>query len=197
MGETSLKFVLASASPRRLELLAQIGLKPTAVSAADIDESPLKDETPPALARRLSLEKARHVAIRHPDDLILAADTVVAVGRRILPKAETDEEVRACLKLISGRGHRVITGVAVVTPGGRVSQRNVETRLSFKRLSPAEIEAYVASGQGIGKAGGYGIQGLAGGFVIQLVGSYSSVVGLPLYETRCLLEGAGLPVTPC
>ena len=198
LGSESLNsFVLASASHRRLELLAQIGLRPEHVFPANIDESALRDETPHALAKRLSIEKARHVAPSHPGSLILAADTVVAVGRRILPKAESPEEVRACLKLISGRGHRVITGVAVVAPGGRISHRTVETRLIFKRLSDDETDAYVASSQGIGKAGGYGIQGLAGGFVTQLVGSYSSVVGLPLYETRCLLIGAGLWLGPC
>jgi len=188
-------FVLASASPRRLELLAQIGLTPDRVSAADIDEAPLKHETPQELARRLSLSKARAIAEREAGAIVLAADTVVAVGRRILPKAETPEEVRACLELMSGRGHRVITGVAVARPDGGISQRNVETRLSFKRLSALEIDAYVASDQGLGKAGGYGIQGIAGAYVIRLIGSYTSVVGLPLFETRGLLEGAGLKVT--
>jgi septum formation protein len=194
MADPRPSFVLASASPRRLELLAQIGLKPDLVRAADLDETPLKAETPPELARRLSAAKAQAVAALEPGAIVLAADTVVCIGRRILPKAETPEDVRACLELMSGRGHRVITGVAVARPDGRIAQRNVETRLTMKRLSAPEIDAYVACGDGIGKAGGYGIQGIAGAFIIQIVGSYTSVVGLPLYETRCLLEGAGLKV---
>ena len=188
------RLILASASPRRRDLLAQIGLEPDVIAAADIDETPLPKETPRALALRLAVAKARTAAMAG-DGFVLAADTVVAVGRRILPKAETDEEVRDCLKLLSGRNHRVLTGVAVVAPGGRLSSRLVETRLAFKRLSTAEIEAYVRSGEGLGKAGGYGIQGRAGAFVIQLTGSYTAVVGLPLYETRCLLEGVGF--APC
>ena len=183
--------ILASASPRRRDLLAQIGLTPDDVAAADLDESPLKDETPPQLALRLAIDKARAVAAGRPPAFVLAADTVVCVGRRVLPKAETRAEVEACLKLLSGRGHRVITGVAVVGPDGKVSSRAVETRLTFKRLSKTEIAQYLDSGEGVGKAGGYGIQGRAGGFVMKLVGSYSAVVGLPLYETRCLLDGAG------
>lgn len=182
------KLILASASPRRRDLLAQIGLVPDAVAAADIDETPLQAETPRALALRLAVAKARAVT---GDGFVLAADTVVAVGRRILPKAETDDEVRACLKLLSGRNHRVLTGVAVVAPGGKVSSRLVETRLAFKRLSAVDIDAYIESGEGIGKAGGYGIQGRAGAFVTKLIGSYPAVVGLPLYETQCLLAGAG------
>ncbi len=187
------RLILASASPRRRDLLAQIGLEPDAVAAADIDETPLSGETPRALAQRLAVAKARAAAnmAAAGEGFILAADTVVSVGRRILPKAETDDEVRACLKRLSGRNHRVLTGVAVVAPDGRLSSRLVETRLAFKRLSTAEVDAYVASREGLGKAGGYGIQGRAGAFVIQLTGSYSAVVGLPLYETRCLLEGAG------
>ncbi len=184
------RLILASASPRRRDLLAQIGIGPDAIVAADIDETPLKTETPRALALRLAVAKARAVTA---DGYVLAADTVVCVGRRILPKAETEAEVRACLKLLSGRNHRVLTGVALVAPGGRLSSRVVEARLSFKRLSNAEIDAYVASGEGLGKAGGYGIQGRAGGFVVKLTGSYTAVVGLPLYETKCLLQGAGYP----
>ncbi len=183
--------ILASASPRRRDLLAQIGLTPDDVAAADLDESPLKDETPPQLALRLAIDKARAVAAGRSPAFVLAADTVVCVGRRVLPKAETQQQVEACLKLLSGRGHRVITGVAVVGPDGKVSSRAVETRLTFKRLSKTEIAQYLDSGEGVGKAGGYGIQGRAGGFVMKLVGSYSAVVGLPLYETRCLLDGAG------
>lgn len=194
MGVTA-NLILASASPRRLALLQQIGIVPDRVVAADLDETPLKLETPRELAGRLSRAKAQAVfaALEMPG-FVLAADTVVCVGRRILPKAETDAEVADCLKLLSGRNHRVLTGIAVIAPDGRVSSRVVETRLGFKRLSAAELKAYVASGEGLGKAGGYGIQGLAGAYVIQLVGSYTSVVGLPLYETRCLLEGAGYHV---
>ena len=183
--------ILASASPRRRDLLAQIGIAPDTIAAADIDETPRKSETPNGLALRLAVEKAQAVAVHRPDAFVLAADTVVCLGRRILPKAESREEVEACLNLLSGRNHRVITGVAVVAPGGRVSSRAVETRLRVKRLSRDEISVYLDSGEGIGKAGGYGIQGLAGSYIIRLAGSYSAVVGLPLYETRMLLDGAG------
>ena len=184
-------FILASASPRRRDLLGLIGLTPDRIVAADLDESPLKDETPAQLALRLAVSKAQAVASTTPG-FVLAADTVVCVGRRVLDKAESAEDVATCLKLLSGRGHRVYTGVAVVNPAGRLSSRLVETRITFKRLSAADTAAYLASGEGIGKAGGYAIQGLAGAFVTHLVGSYTGVMGLPLYETRCLLEGAGL-----
>lgn len=183
--------MLASASPRRLDLLNQIGVAPDLVTASAIDETPQPGETPRALALRLAREKAAALAPSHPGALVLAADTVVAVGRRILPKAESEAEVRACLDLLSGRSHRVYTGVAVAAPGGREAARLVETRLRFKRLSPAETDAYVASGEGRGKAGGYGIQGRAGAFVTSLQGSYPAVVGLPLYETLNLLRGLG------
>ncbi len=183
--------VLASASPRRLDLLAQVGVTPDRVDPADIDESPLRDETPRRHALRLAQEKARAVAARSPGDFVLAADTVVAVGRRILPKAETEADVRYCLKLLTGRAHKVLTGVALIGPDGTISARVVETRVVFKRLSDAEFESYVASGQWRGKAGGYGVQGAAGGFIVDLQGSYPSVVGLPLYETLCMLEGKG------
>ena len=186
-----MRLVLASASPRRLQLLAQIGITPDEVIAADLDESMLKDETPRQLAQRLAVDKARAVAVQRPDSFVLAADTVVCVGRRLLDKAHTPQDVEACLKLLSGRGHRVITGVAVISPGGRLSSRAVETRLRTKVLSAAEIAAYVASGEGIGKAGGYGIQGLAGAFITHLTGSFTGVVGLPVYEARSLLTGAG------
>lgn len=182
--------ILASASPRRRDLLAQIGLVPDQIAAADLDESPLKDETPAQLALRLAVSKAQAVAAVTPG-YVLAADTVVCVGRRVLDKAETEADVATCLKLLSGRGHRVYTGVAVVNPAGKLSSRLVETRLTFKRLSDADIAAYLACGEGIGKAGGYAIQGLAGAYVTQLVGSYTGVMGLPLYETKCLLDGAG------
>ena len=187
-------FILASASPRRRELLAGIGLVPDVIAAADLDETPLKDETPQAMALRLAVAKAQAVAAQTPG-YVLAADTVVCVGRRFVDKAHDADDVRKCLELLSGRGHRVYTGLAVVNPVGKLSSRLVETRLTFKRLSPAEIAAYVASGEGIGKAGGYGIQGRAGAFVTRLVGSFTSVVGLPVYETQCLLEGAGY--RPC
>jgi septum formation protein len=186
------RLVLASASPRRLDLLRQIGLEPAAIEPAELDESPLKDETPRRLAQRLAAAKAEVAAARQPDAFVLAADTVVALGRRVLPKAETDDEVRRCLQLLSGRAHKVLTGVAVLAPGGRCAARLVETRVHFKRLTAADVEAYVRSGEGLGKAGGYGVQGRAGGFVITLQGSYSSVVGLPLYETANLLQGLGL-----
>lgn len=183
--------VLASASPRRLDLLAQVGVTPDRVDPADIDETPLRDEAPRRHALRLAVEKARAVAARAPGDFVLAADTVVAVGRRILPKAETQADVLYCLKLLSGRNHKVFTGVALIAPDGREASRLVETKVGFKRLSDAERDAYLASGQWRGKAGGYGVQGLAGGFITDLQGSYPSVVGLPLYETLNLLSGLG------
>lgn len=194
------RLVLASASPRRLALLQQVGIEPDALLPADIDETPEKSETPRDLARRLARLKAqaaRKLAERN-DSLgkcfVVAADTVVAVGRRILPKTETMDEAAACLRLLSGRPHRVYSGVSVITPKGSLRERLVESRVRFKRLSPDEIESYLASGEWRGKAGGYAIQGLAGSFVVKLVGSYPNVVGLPLYETVSLLEGEGYPV---
>jgi septum formation protein len=183
--------VLASASPRRLDLLRQIGLEPDLVDAAEVDESPLKDETPRRMAVRLAGEKAAGVASRHDQSYVLAADTVVALGRRVLPKAEHAAEVRACLERLSGRAHRVLTGIAVIAPGGRRAVRLVESRVRFKRLTAADIAAYLVAGEGFGKAGGYAIQGRAGAFVTGLQGSYSAVVGLPLYETASLLAGLG------
>lgn len=183
--------VLASASPRRLDLLAQVGITPDQIVPADLDETPAAKETPRRLAERLACEKARAVAAVASDAYVLAADTVVCVGRRILPKAETEEEARACLALLSGRNHRVMTGVAVQAPDGRVAARLVETTVAFKRLEASEIDAYVAGGEWRGKAGGYAVQGAAGGFVLHLSGSFSGVVGLPLYETLCLLRGLG------
>ncbi|MDO8379540.1 nucleoside triphosphate pyrophosphatase [Phenylobacterium sp.] len=188
---TTPRLVLASASPRRLDLLAQIGLAPDAVVAAEIDETPLPNETPRLLALRLAVAKAAKVAAEQPDAYVLAADTVVAVGRRVLPKVETEAEGRACLELLSGRAHKVLTAVALRAPDGRAASRLVETRLHFKRLTPAEISAYLAGGEGLGKAGGYAIQGRAGAFVMALQGSYTAVVGLPLYETLNLLTGLG------
>lgn len=185
------RLVLASASPRRLALLAQIGVTPDDVISTDIDETPLKGETPRLLALRLARSKAE--AARADDALVLAADTVVAVGRRILPKAETEAEARDCLALLSGRSHRVYTGVALRTAGSqpaKTATRLVETRVAFKRLTAEEIDAYIASDEWRGKAGGYAVQGLAARYIISIIGSYSSVVGLPLYETALLLEGA-------
>ena len=183
--------VLASASPRRLDLLAQVGVAPDRVDPADIDETPLRDETPRRHALRLAVEKARVVATRSPGAIVLAADTVVAVGRRILPKAETPEQAAYCLKLLSGRNHMVLTGVCAIAPDGREASRLVETRVQFKHLSDQEQADYLAGGEWNGKAGGYGVQGVAGGFIIDLHGSYTSVVGLPLYETLNLLTGLG------
>ena len=185
------RLVLASESPRRRDLLASIGLSPDLIAPADIDETPLRDETPRRLAARLSGAKAEAVAALHPDDYVLAADTVVSVGRRILPKAADADEVVQCLKLLSGRAHRVITGVSVRGPGGRRGDRLVETRLKMRRLSEADIRAYADSGEGVGKAGGYGIQGRAGAFILSLSGSWPAVVGLPLHETETLLRGLG------
>lgn len=188
------KLALASASPRRLDLLKQAGLAPDQVAPADIDETPLKDERPRQLAVRLAVQKGEVARAGLPGAYVISADTVVAVGRRILPKAETEAEVRACLKLMSGRKHDVLTGVAVFAPDGRHASRLVEARVDFKRLSAAETEGYVASGEWRGKAGGYGIQGRAGAFVISVAGSYPAIVGLPLYETVAMLEGLGYPV---
>jgi len=191
------RLVLASGSPRRLALLAQIGVEPDAVIPADIEETPRRNESPRALAQRLAGEKAAiasAIASKRPDlgpSLALAADTVVCVGRRILPKCEILDEAEACLRLISGRAHRVYTGLALATPDGGTRRRLVETRVRFKRLSRDEIAAYLASGEWRGKAGGYAIQGLAGAFVLRLVGSYPNVVGLPLAETAALLAGEG------
>ncbi len=188
---TTPRLGLASASPRRLDLLAQIDLKHDAVAAAEIDETRLPNETPRLLALQLAVAKAAKVAAEQPGAYVLAADTVVAVGRRVLPKVETEAQGRACLELLSGRAHKVLTAVALRAPDGRVASRLVESRLHVKRLTSAEITAYLASGEGIGKAGGYAIQGRAGAFVMSLQGSYPAVVGLPLYETLNLLTGLG------
>ncbi len=185
------RLVLASASPRRLDLLAQIALSPDAVDPAALDETPLPQELPARHALRLAEAKARVVAARHPGAFVLGADTVVACGRRILPKALDPKAARDCLALLSGRRHRVHGAIALVTPEGRVAVRRVETAVVFKRLHPDEIEGYVAGGQWQGKAGGYAIQGVAARFVREIVGSYSNVVGLPLFETVNLLAGHG------
>ncbi|MCA6312037.1 Maf family protein [Phenylobacterium sp.] len=185
------RLVLASESPRRRDLLASIGLTPDIIAPAEIDETPLRDELPRRLAARLAAAKAEAVAAAYPDDFVLAADTVVSVGRRILPKASDAAEVEACLRLLSGRAHRVVTGVSVRAPGGRRGDRLVETRLKMRRLSETEIRAYAEGGEGVGKAGGYGIQGRAGVFILSLSGSWPAVVGLPLHETEALLRGLG------
>ena len=191
MPTTPQRLVLASASPRRLDLLRQIGFEPDVVEAAEVDETPLKDETPRRLAVRLADEKAAGVAAQHTESYVLAADTVVALGRRVLPKAEDEATVRDCLGLLSGRAHRVLTALTLVAPDQRRARRLVETRVHFKRLTAADIADYLASGEGLGKAGGYAIQGRAGAFVTTLQGSYSGVVGLPLHEAANLLAGLG------
>jgi len=191
MPLTPIPLILASASPRRAALLRQVGVEPDRIVPADLDESPLADETPRRLALRLARAKSEAVACLHPGAFVLGADTLVVLGRRVLPKALDEGQAAACLDLLSGRAHRVLTGVAVTAPDGRVAARLSETRVHFKRLTPAERAAYLAGGEWRGKAGGYGIQGAAGGFVTELQGSYSGVVGLPLYETLCLLEGLG------
>lgn len=186
--------VLASASPRRLELLRQIAVEPAEVLPADLDETPLKGELPRAHAQRLAREKAEAVAALRPGAFILAADTVVAMGRRILGKAEDDREARRHLLGLSGRRHRVLGGIAVIAPDGRRAERLVTTVVQFKRLSEAEIAAYLAAGEWQGKAGSYAIQGQAAAFIPSINGSYSNVVGLALAETAGLLRGLGYPM---
>lgn len=183
--------VLASASPRRLELLRQVGLMPDCIDPAGIDETPRRGELPPAHAMRLAEEKAQAVSRRHPGAYVLAADTVVACGRRILPKPEDEGSARSCLELLSGRRHRVHGAIVVVSPDGRSVSRRVESQVSFKRLSEAEIGAYLRTGEWQGKAGGYAIQGRAAALIRWISGSYSNVVGLPLFETTQLLAGHG------
>jgi len=189
----SAPLVLASESPRRLALLAQAGITPDAVRPAAIDETVRKSELPRAHAQRLASEKARKAQSEWNGKpaFILAADTVVAVGRRILPKAKNDDEVRACLKLLSGRRHQVITAVAVVTPDGTLRLRLAQTRVSLLKLSEGQITAYVDCREGVGKAGGYAIQGRAEALIKEISGSYSNVVGLPLALTVGLLQGSG------
>ncbi len=186
--------VLASASPRRVQLLGRLGIVPAAIDPADLDETPLKQEPPRAHAARLAQEKALAVAARHPAAFVLAADTVVAVGSRILPKAETEAQARACLALLAGRRHRVFTGVALVAPGGRLRERMVESIVTFHRLDAAALDALIAAGDWQGKAGGYALQGAAEAHIRWLSGSWSGVVGLPLAETRRLLLAAGYPL---
>jgi len=194
------KLVLASGSPRRLALINQAGIEPEALRPADLDETPLRGELPRACANRLARAKADAALelVRMDDELkgsfILSADTVVAVGRRILPKAELLDQAAQCLRLLSGRNHRVHSAVCLVTPKEAFRQRLVETRVRFKRLSDEDIEAYLASGEWRGKAGGYAAQGIAGSFIVKIVGSYTNIVGLPLYETATLLAGEGYPI---
>lgn len=186
------QLILASASPRRRELLARLGVEPAAIAPADIDESPRKAELPRPYAIRMAREKA--IAAQSADGFVLAGDTVVACGRRILPKAEDEATARECLQLLSGRRHRVLSAVALIAPDGMIREKLSETQLKVKRLSDAEIDAYIASGEWDGKAGGYAIQGLAEAFIPWIQGSHSGVVGLPLYETRALLKSAGFDV---
>ena len=185
------RLILASASPRRLELLAQIGLVPDRVLPADVCENPLKDETPRQLASRLADAKASHILAEFPTDFVLAADTVVACGRRSLAKAESEEEAQKFLQLLSGRSHRVYGGICLVAPGGKKVSRVVMTIVHFKKLNKTEIQNYIKTGEWHGKAGAYAIQGLASVFVKRINGSYPNVVGLPLYETQSLLTGLG------
>jgi septum formation protein len=194
------KLVLASGSPRRVSLMNQAGIEPDALRPADVDETPHQGELPRVCANRLAYAKATTAlnGIGPDDDVydafILAADTVVAVGRRILPKPELVDEAAQCLRLLSGRSHRVYTALCLITPKRRYRQRVVETRVRFKRLSNEDIESYLGSGEWRGKAGGYAAQGLGGTFIVKLVGSYTNVVGLPLYETISLLAGEGFPI---
>lgn len=200
MIDSRAKLVLASASPRRLSLLDRIGLAPDLLNPSDVVETPLKRETPRRLAIRLAdakADKAKDMPLVKglgENTYILAADTVVGLGRRILPKAETYQQAKDCLTLLSGRSHWVYSAVTVIAPGGKKTSRCVETKIRFKRFSRDDIESYLKSEEWRGKAGGYAIQGRAEAFVRYLAGSHSAVIGLPLYETVLLLQGAGFPV---
>ncbi|MGE4321870.1 MAG: nucleoside triphosphate pyrophosphatase [Sphingobium sp.] len=194
MTADSRRLVLASASPRRLDLLRQIGIVPDAVDPAAIDETPHAAERPGPYAARVAAEKAVAVAARHPASCILSGDTVVATGRHILPKAESEEEARACLLRLSGRRHHVLSAVTLIDAGGHMRHRLTDNIVLFKRLEAAEIDAYLASGEWRGKAGGYAIQGRAAGLIRAIHGSHSAIMGLPLYETRALLRAAGWPL---
>lgn len=189
---TTPHLILASASPRRRELIARLGMVADAISPSDIDETPLKGELPRTYAVRMAREKAQAAASANGH--VLAGDTVVACGRRILPKAEDEATARKCLELLSGRRHRVLSAIALLSPDGTLRERLSETSVRFKRLSDEEIDAYLASGEWDGKAGGYAIQGRAEGLVAWIEGSHSGVVGLPLFETRALLKAAGFPI---
>lgn len=188
---TAAPLLLASASPRRLDLLKQAGIVPALVIPADIDETPQKAELPPAYAQRIAATKALKLRDSHPDHIILSADTVVGCGRRILPKAETEQQARSCLDLLSGRRHRVMTAVSIIAPDGKQITKTVTSIVQFKRLSPADIQAYIDSGEWHGKAGGYAVQGLGALYIPFISGSYSNIVGLPLYETVNMLRAAG------
>ncbi|MEL6967508.1 MAG: Maf-like protein [Pseudomonadota bacterium] len=194
------KLILASGSPRRLALLQQIGIEPDQLKPVDADETPLKAEAPRSLAKRLARTKAELAYERlkeageDTNAMVLGADTVVSVGRRVLPKAEMLDEAATCLRLLSGRSHRVHTGLTLINAKGAARHRLVETKVRFKKLSTDEFESYLASGEWRGKAGGYAIQGIAAAFIMKLQGSYTSVVGLPLFETGALLEGEGYPI---
>jgi len=192
MASASAPLILASASPRRLALLAQIGVTPDRVLAPDIDETPRRNEAPRVYAERMALAKAQRLA--EPGAFVLAADTVVALGTRIMPKAADVEDVRACMALLSGRRHHVLTSLVLIGPDGRVGRRVSDSVVAFARLAPAQLDAYAACSEGVGKAGGYAIQGRAAGFARFLSGSYSGVVGLPLFEVAQLLRGRGYPV---
>lgn len=187
-------FILASSSPRRQALLADIGIKPDKIIAADIDETPRPRELPRHLAARLALQKLHVVAAQEPKGFILAADTVVGCGRRILPKAETESEVRECLQILSGRRHHVYTAVALRAGNGKILERVADSIVTFRKCAPAEIAAYAKSGEGLGKAGGYAIQGRAAALIRFISGSYSNIVGLPLFEVAQMLRGCGYQV---
>lgn len=191
MADRERRLVLASASPRRRDLLAQIGIAPNAVDPADIDERPRKDELPRDYAKRIAAAKAAVVGPRHADAYVLAADTVVACGRRILPKAEDPDTARHCLEMLSGRRHRVFGAFVLQAPDGSRTAKVVTTAVAFKKLSGSECDSYLADGEWQGKAGGYAIQGTAAAFVRQINGSYSNVVGLPLFEIAQALKGMG------
>ncbi len=186
-----MELILASASPRRLELLKQVGITPDKVIPADTDETPLKAEVPLKYVERIAVEKAQEIYKTNKGSLILSADTIVAVGRRILQKAETEAEAREYFKLMSGRRHKVITAVTVITPEGKIKTRVATTVVKFKNLSKQDVDRYLATNDWQGKAGAYGIQGPAAAFVTFMSGSYTGVVGLPLYVTVSLLEGVG------
>jgi len=190
--ETAPGLILASASPRRRELIARLGITPAGIAATDIDETPAKAELPRDYARRMAREKA--LAAPGGDDFVLAGDTVVALGRRILPKAEDEATARRCLELLSGRRHRVLSAIALKSPAGKLHERLSETVVRFKPLTRAEVDAYIAGGEWHGKAGGYAIQGAAEGLIAWISGSHSGVVGLPLFETRALLKAAGFAI---
>lgn len=189
-----MRLILASASPRRLSLLGQIGVTPDAVDPADLDETPRKGELPAVYAARIAADKGVAVAQRHGGALVLSGDTVVAAGRRILPKAESEAEARQCLTLLSGRRHRVLSAITLIDGEGRARHRLSENIVTFKRLERAEIDAYITSDEWRGKAGGYAIQGRAAGLIRAIQGSHSAIMGLPLYETRALLKAAGYPL---